>query len=97
MICEAICRGVAQQQKHDQSNIVSTVKTTKMGFKRFVGHECDLQASSRNAVEHILSTTMQDGTHRPTGEYPVIGLAIGTKRTAEMTVAEQGHRVESPS
>ena len=30
----------------------------------------DLQGSSRNAIVHILSTTMQDGTHRPTGEYP---------------------------
>ena len=43
---------------------------TYMGLKRFIRHVCDLRWYSRNVIEHILSTTMQDGTHRPTGEYP---------------------------
>ena len=70
MICEAICEGVANRKKHDQSNTVSTSKMTYMGLKRFVRHVCDLQGSNHDAVEGIPLTTMRDGAHRHTAEYP---------------------------
>ena len=43
---------------------------TYTGLKSFVRHVCDFQGSSSNAVEQLLSTSLNDGTHRPTGEYP---------------------------
>ena len=50
--------------------MVTTGQMAYTGLKSFVRHVCDLQGSSRNAVEQILSTSMKDGVHRPTGEYP---------------------------
>ena len=70
MLCEAICRGVARQTKYDRGSLVTTGKMTYTGLKSFFRHVCDLQGSSRNAVEQILSTSMREGAHRPTGDYP---------------------------
>ena len=70
MLCEAICRGVIQQKKQDQRRIVTTGKLSYAGLKSFLRHVCDLQGSSSDAVERILSTSLVDGTRRPTGEYP---------------------------
>ena len=69
-LCEAICRGIAKQKKYDQGNRVMTGRLAYTGLKSFVRHLCDLQGSSRNAVEQILSTSLKEGIHRPTGEYP---------------------------
>jgi hypothetical protein len=70
MLCEAICRGVAKQKSYDRGSMITIGKMTYTGLKSFVRHVCDLQGSSRNAVEQILSTSMKDGVHRPTGDYP---------------------------
>ena len=43
MLCEAICRGVVNQKKFDNSNIVTTSKLSYVVLKRFVIHICDLQ------------------------------------------------------
>ena len=64
------CRGVAWQKKHDQGSMVTPGRMTYMGLRSFVRHVCDLQVSSSKAIEQILTTNMQDGTHRPTGDYP---------------------------
>ena len=70
MLCEAICRGVVQQKKHDQSGLATTGKWSYVEPKSFVRHICDLQGSSSNAIEQILSTSLVEGTRRPTGDYP---------------------------
>ena len=70
VLCEAICRGVARKKKYDRGIMVSTGKMTYTGLKSFVRHVRDLQGSSRNAIEQILSTSMREGAHRPTGDYP---------------------------
>ena len=43
---------------------------TYTGLENFIRHVCDLQGSSSLAVEQLLSTSLNDGTHMPTGEYP---------------------------
>ncbi len=70
MLCEAICRGVVNQKKFDKSNTVTTSKLSYIGLKKFVRHICDLQGSSANTVEQILSTSLSEGIRRPTGDYP---------------------------
>ena len=70
MLCEANCGGVARQKKHDQGSTVTTSKMTYMGVKSFIRHVCDLQGSSSNAIEQLLSTSLSDGDCRPTGDYP---------------------------
>ena len=61
MLCKAICRGVVIQKKFDKSNTVTTGKLSYIGLKKFVRHICDLQGSSANMVERILSTSLSDG------------------------------------
>jgi hypothetical protein len=70
LLCEAICKGVVQQKAHDRKEMVTTGKLSYTGVRSFLRHMRDLQGSSRNAVERILSTSLVDGTRRPTGEYP---------------------------
>jgi len=70
MLCEAICRGVVNQKKFDKSNLVITGKLSYMGLKKFVRHVCELQGSSTDLVEKILSTSLSEGVRRPTGNYP---------------------------
>ena len=64
MLCEAMCREVARQKKHDQSGRVTTGRLSYVGLKSFVRHICDLQGSSSNAIEQILLTSLVDGTRR---------------------------------
>ena len=70
MLCEAICRGVVNQKKFDKSNLVITGKLSYMGLKKFVRHVCELQGSSTDLVEKVLSTSLSEGVRRPTGDYP---------------------------
>jgi hypothetical protein len=70
MLCEAICRGVVKQKKFGSSSRVTTGRLSYLGLKSFVRHACDLQGSSADKVESLLSTSMSEGTHRPTGDYP---------------------------
>ena len=63
MLCEAICRGVVKQKKFDFSNPVATGKLSYIGLKKFVRHICDLQGSSANTVEQVLSTSLSRPIH----------------------------------
>ena len=58
MLCEAICRGAVRQKKHERTNTVTTGRLSYLGFTSFVRHVCDLQGSSANKVEQMLSTSM---------------------------------------
>ena len=49
---------------------MTTGRMTYTALKSFVRHVCDLQRSSRNAVEQIWSTSVREGAHRPTVDYP---------------------------
>ena len=70
MLCEAICRGVVNQKKLEKSNIVTTGKLSYIGLKRFVRHICDFQGPSANVIEQVLSTSLNEGVRRPTGDDP---------------------------
>ena len=49
---------------------MTTGRLSDVVFKSFLRHICDLQGSSINAIEQILSTSLVEGTRRPTGDYP---------------------------
>jgi hypothetical protein len=70
MLCEAIRRGVVKQKKFESSSRATTGKLSYLGLKSFGRHACDLQGSSADKVENLISTSMSEGTHRPTGDYP---------------------------
>ena len=70
MLCEAIRRGVVKQKKFDNSNTVATGKLSYIGPKIFVRHIYDLQGSSPNTVEQVLSTSLSEGTRKQTGDSP---------------------------
>jgi hypothetical protein len=59
-----------RQKRFERSNKVATGKLSYLGLKSFVRHVCDLQGSSAATIENLLSTSLSDGTHRPTGDYP---------------------------
>ena len=65
--CEEICRGVVRQKKHGRTATVTTGRLSHLGLKSFVRHICDLQGSSANKVEHLLSTGSQRETILMTG------------------------------
>ena len=70
MLCEAICRGVVKQKKFEKTSRVTTGRLSYLGLKTFVRHVCELQDSSADRVENLLSTSLSEVTRRPTGEYP---------------------------
>ena len=70
MLCEAICRGVVDQKKFDKLGMVTTGKLSSIGLKKFMRHVCELQGSSINLIEQILSTSLSEGVRRTTGDYP---------------------------
>ena len=70
MLCAAICRSVVKQKKFDNSSTVATGKLSYIGLRKFVRHICDLQGSSANTIGQVLSTSLSEGTRRPTGDDP---------------------------
>ena len=70
MLCEAIFRGVARQQREDAATGVSTVRMSAEEVRSFTHHICNLNEGRKRGIQNICSVNeAEDGT-APIGQYP---------------------------
>ena len=70
MLCEAICRGVARQQREDAAMGVSTWRMSSEEIRSFAYHICKLNEGRKRGIQKILSVNETEDVTSPTGQYP---------------------------
>ena len=70
MLCEAICRGVANQQREDAAMGVSTGRMTTEEVKSFAHHICNLNQGRKSGIQKISSVNESEDGTTPIGQYP---------------------------
>ena len=69
MLCEAICRGVARQQREDAAMGVSTGRMSTNDSRPFAHYICNLNEGRRSGIQKLDSIIeTEDGT-TPIGQY----------------------------
>ena len=68
MVCEAICRGVARQQKEDASMGVSTMKISDDEVRSFAHYICNLNEGKRSGINKISSIKETGDSTTPVGD-----------------------------
>ena len=70
LLFEAICRGVARQQKEDASMGVSTMKMSDDEVRSFAHHICNLNEGRRSGIRKISSINETGDSTTPVGDCP---------------------------
>ena len=71
MLCEAVCRGIAEQKRYDQKHaVVSTGRMSHTQVRNMVGHLCSIQERSVKDAQEFMSIATKEGVDRPVGDYP---------------------------
>ena len=69
MLCDAICRGVARQQREDASMGVSG-RMSADEVRSFVHYTCNLNEDDKSSIQKIQSITDTEDGAAPAGAYP---------------------------
>ena len=70
MLCEAICRGVANQQREDAAMGVSTKKMSADEVRSFAHYICNLNEIKETGIKKIDSINETENGTTPVGSYP---------------------------
>ena len=70
MLCEALCRGVARQQREDAAMGVSTGRMTAEEVRSFAHRICNFNEGMKSGIHKIGSINESEDGTTPTGQYP---------------------------
>ncbi len=96
MLCEAICRGVARQQREDAAMGVSTRKMSTDEVRSFAHYICNLNEIKESGIKRINSINETENGTNPVGSYPDVGWISGTSLKEAMICTELGRSMELP-